>query len=140
MRTTLILAAGKGTRMGDQVLPKCLLPYRGNAILGNLIDQLELHRGEREVVIAIPEKDDHIMNFTASAYPGYAFTFIKVPDYVTPRGPIGTTEYCLRQFKELPKTLTITVADCIFSPVFVTENVSLGSVLFVAHRTTLKTS
>jgi bifunctional UDP-N-acetylglucosamine pyrophosphorylase / glucosamine-1-phosphate N-acetyltransferase len=48
----IILAAGKGTRMGDQPIPKVLVPLKGKPIIFNILEEIKkLHFSHKPILV-----------------------------------------------------------------------------------------
>ncbi len=76
----VILAAGKGTRMGDLAkdTPKPLLKAGGKSLIHHIIEALpkEIH----EVVVTVKHLKEHIMASLGSIYHGKKITYVEQPE------------------------------------------------------------
>lgn len=85
--TFVILAAGKGTRMGRDDLHKALLPLDGKAVLSHLID---LAPAGAQVVIALGHRASQIVEYVRMAHHGPQHVeFVTVDGWDGPRGGPG---------------------------------------------------
>lgn len=117
-----ILAAGKGKRMTNTLwpdVPKCLLPYKGKAILSHIIDSFlnwglgapSWLPGTPVFYIAVPARDTLIRSYVTATYgPQMEAYFIEVPD--TGVGPISSFME-LAMFRDTNGPFVVTVSDCI---------------------------
>lgn len=105
--TVVILAAGSGTRMGEyKFVPKCLLPYKGTAILHHIISK---YSSNSRFVIAVNNEDKDIQDFVATM--GYSnVEFIKCENPV-PGNPLFDLLACV---KTQSTPFFFTVADGVY--------------------------
>lgn len=108
----LILAAGKGTRMGATTVPKCMLPWNGKAMIANVIEAYAAHHS---FAIALAHDDKYTEDYLTQAYSNRVIRFSYVPSGER-RGPIASTVWALESIYQnaLPTELVITVADGIY--------------------------
>lgn len=112
----IVLAAGRGTRMGDIHLPKALLPYKGRAVLDHIF---KAWPDGSSFVIAHPEGDSRIKDYVESMYPYNTFvSYVSVPETLISTGPIGTLAWCLQEMAA-PAPIGVTVADGVYGKVVV---------------------
>ena len=76
----VILAAGKGTRMGDLTKdrPKPMLPYRGKNLIEHKLDALP--QEVRHVILIVGYLGDSIRNYFGTSYNGIAITYVEQKD------------------------------------------------------------
>jgi choline kinase len=105
--TVIILAAGSGTRMGEhKFVPKCLLPYKGTAILHHIISK---YPSNSRFVIAVNKDDRDIQDFVAVM--GYSnVEFVKCENPV-PGNPLFDLLECV---KNQNTPFFFTVADGVY--------------------------
>ena len=84
VRTALLLAAGKGSRLAPltDLVPKCLVPVNEISILERLVDSLHEHRFKR-LVIVVGHRADSIRNFLGSRAGGMEIVYVTSPLYKT---------------------------------------------------------
>ena len=89
-RTFVILAAGRGTRMGrtGDSLHKALVPLDGRAVLTHLI---ELAPPQAKIIICVGHRADQIKTYVALAHRRDNITFIDVPGWSEPSGGPGAS-------------------------------------------------
>ncbi len=75
----VILAAGKGTRMGRKDIPKVLVPLRGKALISRLLEELKRFKQPTRLLIVIGFKNGHIKKLLGKDY-----------DYALQRDQLGT--------------------------------------------------
>jgi len=105
MRKCLILAAGKGSRMGNEAIHKGLLPISGKAIISNAFEYIKCE----EFIIAVGYKSQQIIDYCACAHPDVKIKFVHVDNYDQPGSGPGYSMYCCRN--ELQEPFIITTAD-----------------------------
>lgn len=64
----VILAGGKGTRMGDTEIPKVLHPLNGKPLISHLLDNLKRLSWEPRPVIVVGFKREQVMSVLGSTY------------------------------------------------------------------------
>jgi len=116
-----ILAAGKGKRMANTLwpeVPKCLLPYKGKAILSHVIDSFlswnsppKWLSGPPVFYIAVPVGDSLICSYVRAAYrTTLNVVFVEVQD--TGAGPLNSFME-LAMFRDTNDPFVVTVSDCV---------------------------
>jgi dTDP-glucose pyrophosphorylase len=105
MRKCLILAAGKGSRMGNQTIHKGLLPISGKAIISSTFEHIKCE----EFIIAVGYKAQQIIDYCNCAHPNIKVKFIHVDNYDQPGSGPGYSMYCCK--KELQEPFIITTSD-----------------------------
>jgi hypothetical protein len=133
-----ILAAGKGKRMANTLwpeVPKCLLPYKGKAILAHIIDSFLNWKedsptwlsGPPVFYVAVPVGDKLISSYVLSTYGSVLdIRFVEVKD--TGAGPINSFME-LAMFRDTSDPFVVTVSDCVMDlgyRQFLTEGNFLG--------------
>ncbi len=76
-----ILAAGVGSRMGDIVVNKAIVPVDGKAVISHIIDKIDK---KVEIVIAVGHKKETIKDYLSLAYPTRKITYVPIDKYVGP--------------------------------------------------------
>lgn len=109
MRKCLILAAGKGSRMGNNSIHKGLLPISGKAVISNTFENIQCE----EFVVAVGYKAQQIIDYCKCAHPNLNIKFIHVDNYDQPGSGPGYSMYCCR--KELQEPFIITTSDSYFT-------------------------
>jgi GTP:adenosylcobinamide-phosphate guanylyltransferase/thiamine kinase-like enzyme len=105
MRKCLILAAGKGSRMGNDVVHKGLLPISGKAVISSAFEHIKCD----EFVIAVGFKSQQIIDYCACAHPDIKIKFVHVDNYDKPGSGPGYSMYCCKN--ELQEPFIITTVD-----------------------------
>jgi len=106
----VILAAGKGTRLGDLTFDvnKCLLPINNKAVISYIIEKVPQ---ECEVIIALGYKKKSIMEYCLAAHPNRKFLFVEVDNW---QGSLsGPGESLLACEEYLQKPFYLCTSDCI---------------------------
>ncbi len=114
--TAIILAAGKGTRLGDAVpadLPKCLIDVAGKRILERQLIALARH-GVRKAVVVVGYEKQKVMDFCKAlgSELGLSFEFVENPDYATTNTVYSL--YLARRF--MRNGFLYLNADVVFAP------------------------
>lgn len=75
-----ILTAGTGRRSAplSDTINKCLLPYKGKAIISHIIEQFPC---STSFVIAVGYRDDQVRAYLELMHPEYEFCFIQIDNY-----------------------------------------------------------
>jgi len=91
-----ILTAGTGRRSGPfaDVINKCLLPYKGRAIISHLIDHFP---SDTAFVIGLGYKAEQVRAYLALMHPNSHFTFVEVDRYTGPGTGPGYSLLCCKQ-------------------------------------------
>lgn len=92
MTTFVIMAAGRGTRMGrvGESLHKALVPLDGRAVLSH---QLELAPPDAKIVICVGYRSDQIRDYVRFAHPQLGVEFIEVANVDGPGSGPGQSLY-----------------------------------------------
>lgn len=103
----LILAAGKGTRLGNltKEVNKAMLPINNKAIISYIIEQFPV---EYEIVMAIGYQGQSLKEYCEIVHSNYKFKFIEIDDFE--RGP-GYSALKCKEYLQRP--FYWTTADCI---------------------------
>jgi len=90
-----ILTAGTGRRSGPfaDIINKCLLPYKGRAIISHIIDLFPV---ETPIVIALGYKADQVRGYLMLMHPERQFTFVEVDRYTGPGTGPGYSLACCK--------------------------------------------
>ncbi len=132
-----ILAAGKGKRMANTMwpdVPKCLLPYKGKAILAHTIDSFLNWRddaptwlsGAPVFYVAVPVGDTFIRSYVQATYStALNIHFVEVEN--TGAGPLNSFME-LAMFRDTSEPFVVTVSDSIMDPGF-RHNLTKGNFL-----------
>jgi NDP-sugar pyrophosphorylase family protein len=94
-----ILTAGTGRRSGPfaDIINKCLLPYKGRAIISHIIDHFTV---DTPFVIALGYKADQVRSYLTLMHPERVFTFVEVDRYTGPQtGPGYSLSCCKKMLK-----------------------------------------
>jgi len=104
-----ILAAGKGTRMGEysEHIHKSLLPLNNKAILSHLIEKFPK---EYNIVIAVGYKKEQIKDYCKLVHNDRNIEFIEVDNYDKDGSGPGYSIKCCKKY--LQKPFYILVSDC----------------------------
>ncbi len=104
-----ILAAGKGTRLGEFTnhLNKALLPLNGKAVISHIIDKVP----DSEIIVAVGHKSDTLKQYCLAAHPTRKFTFVDVDPYEGPSSGPGRSIECCRELLQRPFYLS--TVDCL---------------------------
>jgi choline kinase len=103
----VILAAGKGSRLGDNDLPKPLTPLLdGKSILQHQIENLELYFSRQDIMIVVGYHKELIMNAFDD------LLFIYSPRYAQE----NTSKSLLRAVKKIKEDLLWINGDVVFHP------------------------
>jgi choline kinase/mannose-6-phosphate isomerase-like protein (cupin superfamily) len=108
--TCVILAAGKGLRLGDYTknINKALLPINGKAIISHIIEKIPKYI---DIIIAIGYKGEIIEEYCNATHSDRNILFINVDDYdKIGNGPGASLLKCK---KYLQKPFYFITADCI---------------------------
>ena len=95
-----ILAAGKGTRMGEygEKINKSLLPIRNKAIISHIIDSFQ---DSDEFVIALGYMGDQVKEYLSMAHPKRKFQYVDVKNFENEgSGPGLSLLYCKNYLNE----------------------------------------
>lgn len=88
----ILLAAGRGSRMGNSVIHKGLLPVNGKAVISYLFEKFPT----ASYTIAVSHNQDQLKQFIAHAHPDAAVQFVDVGSLDTPgAGPGLSLMKCL---------------------------------------------
>ncbi len=111
-KKVLILAAGRGTRMGDyaETTHKALLPLGHKAILTRIFEQFT---AQHEFIISVGHKADHIRSYVELAHPNLRVQYVEVDRFDGPGSGPGYSAYCARDLLHEPFYLTC--ADTLWS-------------------------
>jgi len=109
MTVLCILAAGKGTRLGEFTshLNKALLPISGKAVISHIIDKVP----DSEIIVAVGHKSDILKQYCLAAHPTRKFTFVDVDPYEGPGSGPGRSIECCRELLQRPFYLS--TVDCL---------------------------
>jgi len=112
VNTFVILAAGRGTRIGrvGAELHKALVPLDNQAVLSHLF---ELAPPGAKIVICLGHRGPQIRDYVALAYPNKRVTFVDVPGWDQPGGGPGASLLAAREHVE--GDLTFTSCDTLWS-------------------------
>ncbi len=124
-----ILAAGVGSRMGDIVVNKAIVPVDGKAVISHIIDKVDK---KIEIVIAVGHKKETIKNFLSLAYPDRKITYVPIDKYVGPGTGPGYS--LLKCKKELQCPFILSTADTIIE-----ENIPLPYIDWLGVSETTET-
>jgi dTDP-glucose pyrophosphorylase/thiamine kinase-like enzyme len=105
MRKCLILAAGKGSRMGNPAIHKGLYPICGKAIISSAIENIKCE----EFIIAVGYNSQQVIDYCSCAHPNVKIKFITIENYDQPGSGPGHSMSCCRN--ELQEPFYITTAD-----------------------------
>jgi dTDP-glucose pyrophosphorylase len=111
-KCVVILAAGRGTRMGEagRALHKALFPVADKAVLTHV---LEAFPAKLPVVVAVGFLGEQVQSYLRMAHPERQFTFVEIPDYDRPgSGPGASLLHC-RPF--IPGPFYLCTADTIIT-------------------------
>lgn len=105
--SVIILAAGKGTRMGpySDTIPKGLLPVGDKAVISHIIEKFP---SDTLFVIAIGHLGHMIRAYVTLAHPGLSVIFVEVDVDFEPAGPGVTLMACQQS---LPKGLPFYIVN-----------------------------
>lgn len=111
-KTVLILAAGRGTRMGGHAIDKnkSLLPLYNRPILSNIIDQFSK---DSEIVVAVGYKSEQVRDFFKSVRPDVRVRFVDVSPFEGVGSGSGYSAYCARI--EIREPFYLVCCDTVFS-------------------------
>lgn len=106
MTTFVILAAGRGSRIGrvGESLHKCLVPLEGRAVLSH---QLDLAPPGAKIVICVGHRAGQVADYVQLAHPQRRVTFVQVPDWDQPGAGPGHS---------LMKAVPEVEGDLVFAP------------------------
>jgi thiamine kinase-like enzyme len=106
-----ILTAGTGKRSGPSahIINKCLLPYKGRAIISHLIDHFTL---DTPIVIALGYKAEQVRAYLALMHPDRNFMFVEVDRFVGEGTGPGYSLACCK--KSLPGPFYFIAGDGVF--------------------------
>jgi len=78
---TVILAGGKGLRMGNltKETQKCMLFYKGKPILAHILDKIDESFGKARVLIALGHQSSVVKDFFGNKYKGLDIFYIEDP-------------------------------------------------------------
>ena len=124
----LILAAGKGTRLGNLTkhYNKALVPLDNKAVISHLIEKFPK---DYEVVIATGYKSESLVEYVELAHSDRKLTFVKVEDWESSDSGPGVSALACKQHLQRP-FYWVTV-DCLFEG----EAPTLDSNWIGLHRT-----
>lgn len=96
MNAFVILAAGRGTRIGrvGETLHKALVPLAQRAVLTHLLD---LAPNDAEVIICLGHRGEQIREFVRLAHPKRRVTFVDVDGWDGPEGGPGLSLLAARE-------------------------------------------
>lgn len=123
----IILAGGKGTRMGDE-LPKPLMPVRGKAIVDHQLEYLFSFPGIENIILAIGHRAQEIQEYISSRYPDRPIT-ISIED--RPLGTGGGLKLAMKKTTS-PRVLVLNGDDITDIPIGSLESLSEHTIC-VAH-------
>jgi NDP-sugar pyrophosphorylase family protein/mannose-6-phosphate isomerase-like protein (cupin superfamily) len=106
----VILAAGKGTRLGNYTkqINKALLPINGKAIISHIIDKTP---NDIDIIITIGYKGEFIKEYCESAHQNRNIQFVYIDDYDKPgNGPGASLLKCKNLLQRPFYFITV---DCI---------------------------
>tara|TARA_Y100000588_G_C14198782_1_gene901490 strand:- start:149 stop:1708 length:1560 start_codon:yes stop_codon:yes gene_type:complete len=91
-----ILTAGTGRRTAplSDTINKCLLPYKGKAIISHTIEQFPI---STSFVIAVGYKADQVRGYLNLMHPEYSFQFVEVDNYERPGSGPGHSLFCCKR-------------------------------------------
>lgn len=114
MTAFVILAAGRGTRMGrvGDSLHKALAPLAGRAVISHLI---ELAPPDARVIICTGYRSDQVVDYVSLAHPDRDVTYVQVPGWDEPGGGPGHSLLWARDVVGDDR-LIFTSCDTIWSP------------------------
>lgn len=97
MNTFVILAAGRGSRIGrvGEALHKALVPLDGKAVISHILD---LAPPGARIVIVTGHRAQQIKDYVAVAHPGVPVVFVHVDDWDQPGGGPGASLLAARLF------------------------------------------
>tara|TARA_R110000796_G_scaffold140149_4_gene256289 strand:- start:1521 stop:3437 length:1917 start_codon:yes stop_codon:yes gene_type:complete len=106
----LLLAAGKGERLGDLTtnINKALLPINNKAIISSIINKFP---DNYEIVVALGYKGDIVKEYCELAHPNRKFIFVNVDDINSTNSGPGYSALKCKEYLNRPFYLA--VADCI---------------------------
>lgn len=107
----LILAAGKGTRLGKLTthVNKGLVPLNNKAVISHLIEKFPK---DYELVIATGYKEDSLVDYLSLAHSDRNMTFVNIPDWESADSGPGVSALACKQYLQRP-FYWVTV-DCLF--------------------------
>lgn len=110
MAKVCILAAGKGSRLGELTdkINKALLPIDNKAVISHIIEKFP---EDSEFVIAVGYHKDTLIEYLNAAYPNLKVTFVYVYKYEGEGSGPGTSMNFCRNWLQEPFYLT--TSDCI---------------------------
>ena len=106
----LLLAAGKGERLGDLTtnINKAVLPINNKAIISSIINKFP---DNYEIVVALGYKGDIVKEYCELAHPNRKFIFVNVDDINSTNSGPGYSALKCKEYLNRPFYLA--VADCI---------------------------
>ncbi len=96
-----ILAAGAGARLGSlaKYVHPCLLPVNFKPSISYIIEKFPK---EKEIVIAVGHKKEHIIDYLHLAYPDRNFTFVEIENFVGPGSGPGHSLLKCKEHLQMP--------------------------------------
>ena len=93
----LILAAGRGKRMGNYslIINKALLPINGKAIISHIIEKFP---ADYEFVVATAYKSNQVLQYLKMAHPECKFNFVFVENYDGPGSGPGLSALSCKDY------------------------------------------
>ncbi len=96
--TAVILAGGRGARMGDLTRDqqKCMLPVNGKPILDHILDNLQEAFGSGRLIIATGHKSESVIKAYGSKYKNIDIEYVYSPEQLETRRRLLLTEDLIR--------------------------------------------
>ena len=92
------MAAGVGSRMGNDCAHKALMPLKGKAIISYLIER----SNSDKIVIAVGHKKNQIIDYVRCVHPDKNCIFVNVENFDGPGSGPGHSMECCRKFMNEP--------------------------------------
>ena len=104
METFVVLAAGKGTRVGrvGKDLHKALLPLGDKAVISHIFD---LAPKTAKLVVCVGDRSDQVIEYIRLAHPNHVVSFVHVDNEAPGNGPGQTTSRPSSTSSSLPRSL-----------------------------------